>query len=152
MKRKFFLVVSFLLVGALFAFPTTARAIDSSSLASETILQDSYASPRRTPMPTTRTYLTSATARSTATGGFAYIYLKVNATIDAQYNTVMRINGAWVYQADASRAFDHWQTLSLNSNYSAHSIHAAATGYVYFVGDYGMKDKYYLTIDHTWVP
>ena len=30
--------------------------------------------------------------------------------------------------------------------------HAAATGYVYFVGDYGMKDKYYLTIDHTWVP
>ena len=79
-------------------------------------------------------------------------YLKANATIDAQYDTVMCINGAWVYQADASRAFDHWQTLSLNSNYSAHSIHAAATGYVYFVGDYGMKDKYYLTIDHTWAP
>ncbi len=152
MRRTFLLAASLLLVGALLAFPTTAHAIDSSSLASETILQDSYASPRRTPMPTTRTYLTSATARSTATGGFAYIYLKVNATIDAQYNTVMRINGAWVYQADASRAFDHWQTLSLNSNYSAHSIHAAATGYVYFVGDYGMKDKYYLTIDHTWVP
>ena len=126
MRRKFLLAVSFLLVGALFAFPTTAHAIDSSSLASETILQDSHASPRRTPMPTTRTYLTSATARSTATGGFAYIYLKVNATIDAQYDTVMNIDGAWVYQADASRAFDHWQTLSLNSNY--------------------------LTIDHVWVP
>ena len=152
MRRKFLLAVSFLLVGASFAFPTAAHAIDSSSLASETILQDSHASPRRTPMPTTRTYLTSATARSTATGGFAYIYLKVNATIDAQYDTVMNIDGAWVYQADASRAFDHWQTLSLNSNYSAHSIHAAATGYVYFVGDYGMKDKYYLTIDHVWVP
>ena len=72
MRRKFLLAVSFLLVGALFAFPTTAHAIDSSSLASETILHDSSASPRRTPMPTTRTYLTSATARSTATGGFAY--------------------------------------------------------------------------------
>ena len=55
MRRKILLVVSFLLVGALFAFPTTAHAIDSSSLASKTILQDSYASPRRTPMPTTRT-------------------------------------------------------------------------------------------------
>ena len=32
------------------------------------------------------------------------------------------------------------------------AVHAAATGYVYFVGDYGMKDKYYLTIDHAWVP
>lgn len=104
----------------------------------------------RTPMPYSDTFITYGTARSATTGGFAYIYLKVNATIDAQNGHVMSIDGVWSYQADASRNFDRWEQLSLDYSKTSTSIWAKATGYVYFTGEGGFKDKYYIEVENTW--
>ncbi|MDY5270782.1 hypothetical protein [Tractidigestivibacter sp.] len=107
---------------------------------------------RRTPMPYTKTLTASKAARSASTGGFAYIYLKADVTIDGQYGSVVGINGVWCYQADASRYFVRWEELSLKyRKTSSTSVWAKATGYVYFSNpSTGMQDKYYLEIEHTW--
>lgn len=101
-------------------------------------------------MPTKRTFTTYKTARSAATGGFAYIYIKVDATVDANYGKVMSIDGVYAYQADASRNFVKWEKLSLNYKNLGKSIWAKTTGYVYFKSSSGFQDKYYIEVEKTW--
>lgn len=102
-------------------------------------------------MPYSKTFTTSKTARSAATLGFAYIYMKIDATIDGQYGTVMSIDGAYTYQADVSRHFQRWEQLSLNYSHHGNEIWAKATGYAYFYdSSTGLADKYYLEIENTW--
>lgn len=105
----------------------------------------------RAPMPIKRTFTHYVTARSAAALGFAYIYIKADATVDAQNNQVMSLNGAWSYQADASRNFERWEQLSLQSSKGSRSIWVKATGYAYFRdAKTGMAEKMYLEIEHTW--
>ena len=106
---------------------------------------------RRTPMPYDKTFTTYTTARSAATLGFAYIYIKVDAVIDGQYSEPMFIKGAYTYQADVSRHFEKWEELSLDYSYDDDSIWAKATGYVYFYDqDSHLAEKQYIEIEHTW--
>lgn len=132
---------------------TVANADELSTLHTKQMPEFSQVEPGsvlRTPMPYTRTFTTYGTARSAATQGYAYIYIKVDATIDASNDHVISINGAWAYQADSSRNFDHWEQLSLNYSKSSTSIWAKTTGYVYFTGSNGFKDKYYIEVEKTW--
>lgn len=105
----------------------------------------------RAPMPYSRTFTHYETVRSVSSLGFAYIYIKANATIDSQYNRVMSVDGAWSYQADASRNFDYWEQLSLQSSKGANSVWVKATGYVHFKDPFtGLGEKKYVEIEHTW--
>ena len=113
--------------------------------------EPSLAEVLRTPMPVKRFYTYYTTARSAITQGFAYIYLKADATIDAQNNRVMALNGAWSYYDGGSRNFERWEQLSLQLSYGANSIWVKATGYAYFKNpSTGLAEKMYLEVEHTW--
>lgn len=149
MKRRFVLFLTVAMAFCLLCFlpSKTALASDLSTQQVSHIVDDN--SPRI--MPVTRTYTTWATARSASTLGFAYIYLKVNAVVDLQSGNVIGINGAYSYQADASRNFVRWEQLSLRTSYGNRSIWGKATGYAYFKNPVSsLEDKYYLEIEHTW--
>lgn len=104
----------------------------------------------RTPMPVNKTFTTYKTVRSAATGGFCYVYLKVDATVEANSGSVMSVNGVYAYQADVSSNFKRWERLSLDSTHSSKTIHAKTTGYCYFSGPLGLQDKQYVEVEGTW--
>ncbi len=154
MKTRKLLMFAFACTLGFCILPATnaiAEELDSLQINQESILpQTRPSSVLRTPMPYTKTFTTYGTARSATTQGYAYIYIKVDATIDASNDHVISIDGAWAYQADSSRNFDRWEQLSLNYSKSSTSIWAKTTGYVYFTGSNGFKDKYYIEVEKTW--
>lgn len=108
--------------------------------------------PLALPMPYKKTFTYNKTVYSATTAGFAYIYLKADATIDAQNDRVISLNGAWSYQSDAARSFVRWEQLSLKSGKTSNSIWVKATGYAHFRGSTiaGFSDKVYVELEHTW--
>lgn len=127
--------------------PAIAHAIEVSgqNQQSETMVEP------RSPMPYRKTFTTWTTARSATTGGFAYVYIRIDATIDGQNGRVMSIDNAYTYQADSSRYFQRWEQLSLNYSNGGTSIYASASGYAYFSNpNTGFADKYYVAFNNTW--